>query len=155
MDEADRRFAENLRFYREQAGVTQAELAGRMKEAGFGAFRQQTIARIESLGRRASLGEAIALGRSIGTTADALARPHGLAREASHVLNAGRQVIAIHNDLRDLVRRFGQRQESLRLVMERIETEGHAAELAIEMSVARRAAALSLADITGRSMEAV
>jgi transcriptional regulator with XRE-family HTH domain len=149
MDEADRRFAGNLRFYRERAGMTQADLAARMKEAGFDAFRQQTIARIESLGRRASLGEATALARSVGTTADALSRPHGLAREASHVLSAGREVMTIHAEIRDLARRFAQRQAGLRLVMDRIEREGHAAELATEMSVARRAAALSLAEVTG------
>lgn len=150
MDEADRRFAGNLRFYRERGGMTQADLAARMADGGF-AFRQQTIARIESLARRVSLGEAIALGRAVGTTADALSRPHGLAHDAWQVMDAARSARAAHTAVREQARKFGAEQDRLRRAIGHVEKEGHAVELADELAVGRRAAELSLdAAIAGR-----
>jgi len=54
----ERRFAENMRRYREAKGWSQGELARRVREAGLENFHQTTISRIEKGERPIRLGEA-------------------------------------------------------------------------------------------------
>jgi transcriptional regulator with XRE-family HTH domain len=94
MDDANKRLAVNLRGAREQAEMTQTELAQRMRDAGHLGFTQQFINRIEHGQRRVSYTEAIDLARALGTTADALARPPGLASRAADLVSAARELRA-------------------------------------------------------------
>lgn len=61
----DRNVAANLRHFREQAGLSQDELAQRMTERGFG-FTQATIWKIESGQRVVKISEVVALGDALG-----------------------------------------------------------------------------------------
>lgn len=60
----DEYFAQNLRDYREAAGVSQEELARRMSERGYG-FSQATIWKIEQSKRPVRIGEAVALAEAL------------------------------------------------------------------------------------------
>lgn len=64
-------FAQNVRAYRDFEGLTQTELARRMKMRGF-PFHQQTIQRIEDHLRPVKLDEAYALAEVFGVTIDRL-----------------------------------------------------------------------------------
>lgn len=70
-------FATNLKRRREAQGITQTDLALRMRERGY-PFHQQTIQRIEQVEdspRPVRLGEAIALSEILGTQLYVLTRP--------------------------------------------------------------------------------
>jgi transcriptional regulator with XRE-family HTH domain len=63
--DTDRNVAANLRHFREQAGLSQDELAQRMNERGF-EFTQTTIGKIESGQRPVKISEIVALGDTLG-----------------------------------------------------------------------------------------
>ena len=48
VSEPERAFARRFRKLREDSGLTQLELAEQMRELGYGAFRQNTVFRIEA-----------------------------------------------------------------------------------------------------------
>jgi len=66
VSEPERAFARRFRKLREDSGLTQLELAEQMRELGYGAFRQNTVYRIEGGTRSVKLGEALALTRLLG-----------------------------------------------------------------------------------------
>jgi len=144
--QADARFARNLRTARERLGLSQGDLARLMKEAGFPSLRQQAIARIEHGSRKVGLGEATALARSVGTYTDALTRPWGLAREAWQITDAARDLRTAHAEITRQARRFRAARAALEHALRKAEREGHAADLADEVSAGRRALELSLDD---------
>lgn len=67
--------ASNLRAARSRAGISQNELAERMRAAGFDAWISQTVSQSEQ-GRRRILAEEVSgLAKSLGTTAERLMSP--------------------------------------------------------------------------------
>lgn len=62
----DRAFARSMRSRREEIGLTQGQLAERLRSEGFGHLSQVAISRIEQLKRAARLGEARAIARVLG-----------------------------------------------------------------------------------------
>lgn len=146
MDDAkgdDVRFAQNMREARKRAGMSMSELAQRLTELGF-ACSQQIIDKIENQGRKVSLGEANRIARALGTTADALSRPTGLASEAFGILDAARGARAAHAGVVKQARTFRDRQHSLSLRIDRVTRDGHADELADEIARSRPVLDLTL-----------
>lgn len=88
-DEA--RFAENMRRRREVNGWSQGELARRMREAGWDAFHQTTISRVENGERPVRLGEARAIAQVLGTGLTMLLQP---VEEARLIEDLGRTEFA-------------------------------------------------------------
>jgi transcriptional regulator with XRE-family HTH domain len=68
---SERRFAENLRDWRERRGVSQVKLAQEMAARGW-PWRQQTVTRVESGQRMVRLGEALAVAEILGTSVNML-----------------------------------------------------------------------------------
>lgn len=64
----------NVRFHRDDRGMSQADLAEKMAALGW-KYHPQTIHRIESGQRKVTVGEAEALARIFGTTVDRLTWP--------------------------------------------------------------------------------
>ena len=71
---ADEQFAANVREERERKGLSQADVADRMRERGW-SWHPQTVQKIEAGHRKVSVGEGEALGRIFGTTIDRLTWP--------------------------------------------------------------------------------
>ncbi|MFG2002319.1 helix-turn-helix transcriptional regulator [Spirillospora sp. NPDC048911] len=86
----DERFATNLRQHRERRGLSQAELARLMSEAGY-PMHQQTIAKIESGSRPVRLAEAVQLARALDTTIDMLILSPRDTRHAYAIRHLGRE----------------------------------------------------------------
>lgn len=63
----DEHFAMNVRRLRESLGWSQGELAKRMRDAGWDAFHQTTVSRIEKGERPVKIGEGRALARVLGS----------------------------------------------------------------------------------------
>jgi transcriptional regulator with XRE-family HTH domain len=140
-DQAEQRFSANLRVAREREGMSQAALAGQMRELGYDSFRQNTIYRIETGRRSVGLGEAQALALITRTSIDRLAQPPELAKESWLILEALRRFREAGKQLRDLgLRRSNTRAELERLVRNAREA-GHADHLAREIAAAERALA--------------
>jgi transcriptional regulator with XRE-family HTH domain len=70
----DANLAANVREGRQRAGMSQGELARRMKAAGW-PWHQQTTRRVEEGSRQVGAGEAAALARILGTTVTRLLMP--------------------------------------------------------------------------------
>src|ERR1700691_671134 len=70
-DNADERLGANVRSLREGKGISQAELARRMSEAGH-PWHQSTVARAEAGRQSVRTTEAEALGIILGVTVDRL-----------------------------------------------------------------------------------
>jgi transcriptional regulator with XRE-family HTH domain len=146
MDDAkgdDVRFAQNMREARKRAGLSMEGLAQRLTELGF-SCSQQTIDKIENQGRRVSMGEGVRIARALGTTADALSRPAGLASEAFGILDAARGAREAHAEVVWHARAFRDRQRSLSLRIDRATREGYADELADEIARSRPVLDLTL-----------
>ncbi|MBC6462620.1 helix-turn-helix transcriptional regulator [Actinomadura sp. HBU206391] len=101
----EERFARNLRERREAMGLSQAELAERMVEAGH-AFHQQTIARVENGTRAVRLNEAEQFARVVNSTvADLTRQPaeavaaHLLESRSTDTYRAHQVVVAAIKDL--------------------------------------------------------
>lgn len=73
-DPAEVKFGQDLRAARERLGISQEQLASQMRAAGYNAYRQNTIYRIESGLRGIRLGEALALSRL--TLVPVVSEPH-------------------------------------------------------------------------------
>ena len=133
----DQRVAENIRLARLEAGMSQRELAARMRELGFGSFVQATMTRIEGRQRAVTIGEAEALADAVGTTLGNLIRPPAVARDAALLTGAVRQVLDSSRSLRDAVRR---RDSALAMLEQRLkdaEAGEHAEQLGAEIASAR------------------
>lgn len=141
--QTDQRFAMNLRLARERAGLSQEDLAQRMAEWGH-KFHQQTITRIENGRRKVSLGESIELAHAVGSTVEALSRPTGLAQDAWAVLYDVRTIRDAHKRATGAAEEFRITQAHLRGLVKRLEDEGAAPALEVEMSVARMALGMTL-----------
>ena len=83
-DEAERRFAANLRVLRERRGISQARLAQEMLARQW-PWRQQTVARLENGQRMLRFGEAIALASILGVSLDRFTRPVSEASEVEKI----------------------------------------------------------------------
>lgn len=143
--QTDERFAANLRLARERAGMSQEEVAQQMSDLGY-KFHQQTITRIENGRRKVSLEEANQLAQAVGSTVDALSRPTGLARDAWTVLHDVRVIRDAHKRANAAAEEFRIMQGHLHHLVKRLEDEGAAPALEVEMSAARRALALILGE---------
>jgi transcriptional regulator with XRE-family HTH domain len=141
-DQAEERFAANLRGARERAGLSQEAVASQMRDAGFDVFRQQTVAAIESGSRSVRLGEALALGRIVGSDMSALVRPQGMLREAWRLLDSARAVTEASELIADGARKLAHSRERLDSAMTQVEQAGLEQALADEMFAARRAGAV-------------
>jgi transcriptional regulator with XRE-family HTH domain len=138
-DLTDKRFGENLRMAREQAGLSGAQLAKRMQDAGYRSIYQQTIVRVEAGGQPVKLREALELARICGTTLDALTRPPELAILAARIRSAARDVREARRQLAVLTRQRESDAGRLReLVGEAVE-RGATVALADEIRVAEAA----------------
>ena len=134
----ERRFAVNLREFRERAGMTQAALAEGMQDLGFAYVRQQTIDRLEKLSQRPRLGESHALAMVLGTTLGTMLQPPELATEAWLALTAARDVRAARRSADDAARRLAATRAHLEDAIARAENKS-ASELAAEISLGRAA----------------
>ncbi|WP_324650984.1 helix-turn-helix transcriptional regulator [Georgenia sp. H159] len=76
----DERFAANVRRLRERQGWSQAELAKRLREAGYDQFHATTISRIENGERGVRLSEARAISVILGTALSVMLEPSGDAK---------------------------------------------------------------------------
>lgn len=83
----EQRFAENLRKYRDDKGMSQTALAEAMAARGW-PWRQQTVARLESGRRMVRFGEAADVAEILGVTLDRLVLPSAEAGEVAMVDNA-------------------------------------------------------------------
>jgi len=142
-DETDRRFAENFRAAREQAGLSQREVADRMRERGY-AYHQQTIVRVESGSQSPRVGEATALAAIVDRTVDALTRPPELAREAQEILAAARAIRQRSREMTVLARRQDDDTARLRRLLDDARRSGIAGALRTEIRLAVAALAESM-----------
>ena len=135
----ERRFAANLRAFREQSGMTQGAVAEAMQDLGFGYFRQQTIARLEEGSQRPRLGEchalAMVLETSLGTM---LLQPQDLAAQARFTVTAAREARAASRAVADSRERLASARTQLERAVSFAERT-KAAELAPEISLGRQA----------------
>ena len=98
-DEAERRFAANLRVLRERRGISQVRLAQEMLARDW-PWRQQTVARVENGQRMIRFGEALALASVLGVSLNHFTRPVAEAvevekiRAASARLGESREAVA-------------------------------------------------------------
>ena len=83
-DDAEQRFAANLRILRERQGVSQVKLAQEMAARGW-PWRQQTVTRLENGQRMIRFGEAIALASILGVSLDRFTRPVSEAIEVEKI----------------------------------------------------------------------
>lgn len=114
--EWDEHFAANLRSTREAMGITQAELAERMRDRGFG-FHQATIYKIEKGERKVSIGEAMAIAGLFDIDVTDLAEAPTEVRDAefyaSLLWERTRNLIEAIHDLWGATDRFKSHQEGL------------------------------------------
>lgn len=73
-DDAEQRFAANLRLLRERQGMSQVKLAQEMAARGW-PWRQQTVTRVENGQRMIRFGEAMALASILGVSLSRFTRP--------------------------------------------------------------------------------
>ena len=83
-DDAEQRFAANLRILRERQGVSQVKLAQEMAARGW-PWRQQTVTRLENGQRMIRFGDAIALASILGVSLDRFTRPVSEAIEVEKI----------------------------------------------------------------------
>ena len=83
-DDAEQRFAANLRILRERQGVSQVKLAQEMAARGW-PWRQQTVTRLENGQRMIRFGEAIALASILGVSLNRFTRPVSEALEVEKI----------------------------------------------------------------------
>ena len=83
-DDAEQRFAANLRILRERQGVSQVKLAQEMAARGW-PWRQQTVTRLENGQRMIRFGEAMALASILGVSLDRFTRPVSEAIEVEKI----------------------------------------------------------------------
>jgi transcriptional regulator with XRE-family HTH domain len=143
-DMADQRFAENLRFARERAGLSQAALATQMVDLGW-PFHQQTIARIEDGRRKVGMGEGDALARAVGSNMLAMIRPHGHARVAWTIISAVRDVRETHRQATQVLCRFNAEFERLERAIASARDAGLEEILADEIALGQLALELDIA----------
>jgi transcriptional regulator with XRE-family HTH domain len=139
--DADRRVAADLRAARERAGLTQGQLADKMRSGGWPTFHQQTITRYEGGQRRLTTGEADALAAALGTTLTTLMRPEGLARESWLLLDAARRLRETSDQITALRLRQGNARAELERLVRQARDAGHAGDLGQEIAAAERALA--------------
>jgi transcriptional regulator with XRE-family HTH domain len=83
-DNAEQRFAANLRVLRERQGISQVKLAQEMAVRGW-PWRQQTVTRLENGQRMIRFGEAIALASILGVSLDRFTRSVSEALEVEKI----------------------------------------------------------------------
>lgn len=135
------RIAENLRDAREHSGLSQAELAEKMRVIGF-RVSQQGIAQVESGAQRVPAEELLWLSRILRVSMDALARPRGIAADAWRIIDASREVRDAHGEARAWLGRLRAARSRLDRAMARAAAKGLAGDLADEMTIGRHAAEL-------------
>ena len=72
MADLDSKLSQRVREVREELGLSQADLANRMRERGHSGFQQQTVARIETGNRKVTYGEAVDLAVAMNHTPEGL-----------------------------------------------------------------------------------
>jgi transcriptional regulator with XRE-family HTH domain len=137
--EMDRRVIANLKAARLQAGLTQKQLAAQMRDRGWSSFEQQTITRYEAGQRRLTPGEADALAAMLGTDLLSLMRPVGIARQSGSILRAVRELLEARSQLTAAERRHRNTRAALADLVQQVRADGHAGELADELTTAERA----------------
>jgi transcriptional regulator with XRE-family HTH domain len=112
-DTADARLAENVRRLREQAGMSQAALAGHMREHGHN-WHQQTVGRAESGSQQVRYSEAVALAGILHASLNQLTwSPPEVTAE--YLLNQSiAQAYRAYKDIRDRTRGMLATQDHLR-----------------------------------------
>jgi len=83
---AEANFVANLKGARESLGLSQSDLAARMRGLGFSGFYQTTVSRLENGERPVRLGEAIGFATALHQSLDALLVPEELARWMDRIL---------------------------------------------------------------------
>lgn len=87
-DDAEQRFAANLRLLRERQGISQVKLAQEMAARGW-PWRQQTVTRVENGQRMIRFGEATALAEILDTPLERFTRPVSEANEVEKIRATG------------------------------------------------------------------
>ena len=132
------RIAANLRAARENAGLSQADLAEKMRVIGF-RTSQQAIAQIESGTQKVPSEELLWLSRILAVSMDGLARPRGIAADAWRIIDAARETREAHKEAGAWAGRHRAARARLERAITRAEEKGLAGELADEMSIGRHA----------------
>jgi transcriptional regulator with XRE-family HTH domain len=99
----DERFGMNLRTLREQAGMSQTDLAAAMTERGF-SWHQQTVGRLEAARQSVRLGEAEALTEILRTSLDRFTWGSAEANETQFTYAAGTRVRMQYEVVADAIR---------------------------------------------------
>jgi len=131
---AERRLAGNLRAARERAGLSQRDVAGKMRDYGY-SWRQQTVTRIEACERSVSHLEAEALARVLGVHVGTLSRPAGLQQEAWRILDAAARV----RESRDAAKDYAASVRHLENQIRRAVDDGNGEALADEIAIGKYA----------------
>lgn len=117
-EDADRRFGNNLRRLREEAEMTQAELAKVMTESGW-PWHQSTVARIESGRQSVRFAEAAVLAKILGISLDRLTWVEPEGPEAAAVSEAGRRLRRAFRRTSDAVRMHARAVSDARRTLDR------------------------------------
>lgn len=114
-DDAEQRFAANLRILREREGISQVKLAREMAARGW-PWRQQTVTRLENGQRMVRYGEAIALAEILGAPLDRFTRAAQEASEAEKVYKIGARLRQSYEDVAGAVcRLMGDQRAAARI----------------------------------------
>jgi transcriptional regulator with XRE-family HTH domain len=123
-EQSERRFAANLRTFREDKGVSQVKLAHEMTARGW-PWRQQTVTRVESGQRMVRLGEALAIAEILGTSVNMLTAS---TRETSavHILaTATSRATEAYKQIAEWTHTLLYNQGQLELTASQVEKDGY------------------------------
>jgi transcriptional regulator with XRE-family HTH domain len=104
-DDAEQRFAANLRLLRERQGISQVKLAQEMAARGW-PWRQQTVTRLENGQRMIRFGEATALAEILDTPLERFTRAGPEAAEAERLAAFGARLHHLYEAVTDTVCRL-------------------------------------------------
>lgn len=114
MSDDARRVGSNIRYLREELGISQSALAESMREGGQDHWRQTTVSRVERGTQELSVGELLALervfgpGTIFGTTTDETLQMMGVGIERGVTLRHLRKVAAALEESQELVQYLRQ-----------------------------------------------
>jgi transcriptional regulator with XRE-family HTH domain len=117
-EDADKRFGNNLRRLREEADMTQAELAQAMTERGW-PWHQSTVARVESGRQSVRFSEAEVLAKILGVALDRLTWVGPEGPEAAAVAEAGRRLRRAFERTNNAVRLHARALDDAQQMLER------------------------------------
>lgn len=121
MDE-DSLFAAAVKRLRETRGLSQAQLAERLRELGNANFHPTTIGRIESGARGVRLAEARAIAVALDSNVSDMVQPEGYMKLVDEVRETLQELRTVEGQVWGGIDRIGGLVDSLRYIVHRIES---------------------------------